>query len=140
MRSTLEARTAQVLDKIRGISWEYEPARYADETGDYLPDFVVRGLPCPLFIEVKGPPQTAEEEGEVRRQMIRVWASAPTAGLAIWTRATLDGSKFAVVRRGALPHDLAIARCSACGSRGFVNPTTKTRPLCRGCAAAADAA
>lgn len=58
MRSRLEAQFAQVLDKAQ-FEWEYEPECYADQTGQYLPDFKVSAtpgqgvLPTPWFVEVK---------------------------------------------------------------------------------------
>src|SRR5262245_17680947 len=107
MRSTLAARIAQVLDSMPGISWEYEPARYADPTGDWLPDFVLDGLPCPLFLEVKGPPQSSDELEATRRSMMRVWSSVPDAGLAIWRPETLDGEAFDVIRRNKPVHAVA---------------------------------
>ncbi len=137
MRSTLESRAAQVLDTIAAISWEYEPARYADATGGYLPDFVVRGLPCPLFLEVKGPPQTDEERADTLRGMLRVWASVPDAALAIWTPATLDGEPFDRIRQGHPVTSLAVVNCEGCGVGRIVNAERPGRSLCRSCDVAA---
>jgi hypothetical protein len=64
MRSRLEAGFAMWLDRC-GVAWDYEPNCYANELGQYLPDFrvpeVVRCVPpgrstgpsLPAFIEVK---------------------------------------------------------------------------------------
>jgi hypothetical protein len=40
MRSRLEAKAAADLD-LEGARWIYEPRAYADETGQWLPDFEV---------------------------------------------------------------------------------------------------
>lgn len=137
MRSTLESQVAQMLDSIPGITWEYEPARYADPTGSWLPDFVVRGLPCHLFIEVKGPPQTAEQRAETLRQMLRVWGSAPAVGLATWTPATLDGAPFELLRQGLPIVRLALTACPRCGAGRIIRTDGATRSTCRSCSAAA---
>lgn len=139
MRSTLEAHVARTLDTIPGISWEYEPARYIDRTGDYLVDFVVRGLPCHLFLEVKGPPQSAEQRADTLRRMLRVWGSAPEAGLTIWTPATLDGEPFAVIRQDHAIVRAALARCERCGVGRIVSVDTPHRSVCRPCDIAAAA-
>lgn len=137
MRSTLEARAAQILDSIPDVSWEYEPARYMDSTGGWLPDLVVRGLPCPLFIEVKGPPLADEARGTMLRSMMRVWDSVSAAGLAIWSARTLDGEPFDLIRRGSPIVALVIRRCDACGCGWFVNLAQTARRGCPSCAAAA---
>jgi hypothetical protein len=63
MRSQLEAQTARALDRI-GVAWHYEPTRYADESGQFTPDFKLpsvrvvgwRAIPrytTPLHIEAR---------------------------------------------------------------------------------------
>jgi len=53
MRSRLEAKFAAHLDED-GTVWEYEPRAYANQRGQYLPDFVIRDPgEAPWFIEVK---------------------------------------------------------------------------------------
>jgi hypothetical protein len=136
MRSRLEGRTAQLLDSIPGIAWEYEPAGYADQTGDWLPDFVVRGYPCPLFIEVKGPPLDADGRAAVLRSMMRVWQSVPTAGLAIWSSRTLEGEPFTLIRPDTPPITVAIWRCPECACRWLIRPD-RALATCRACAKAA---
>jgi hypothetical protein len=137
MRSTLESRVAQILDTMPALTWEYEPARYADTTGGYLPDFVVRGLPCHLFLEVKGPPQSAEQRAETVRGMLRVWASVPDAGLSIWTPATLHGEPFEVIRQGQPIARALLAMCAGCGAGRIVNADVPQRQVCRVCEVAA---
>lgn len=48
MRSRLEAGFAQTLDQY-GIKWLYEPQAFANESGQYLPDFYADDE----FVEVK---------------------------------------------------------------------------------------
>lgn len=60
MRSRLEASFAQWLDSLQ-LDWEYEPLCYANETGQYLPDFKIKDVRIvglsfairDLFVEVK---------------------------------------------------------------------------------------
>lgn len=90
MRSRLEATFAAQMDSD-GLAWEYEPECFADETGQYLPDFA-RWDPGYLpsategyYVEVKpsAPPGTAIEI--VQRRMEIIWSSKPDALLRIWT-------------------------------------------------------
>jgi hypothetical protein len=55
MRSRLEASVAAFLDR-EDLPWTYEPSAFADERGQYLPDFRVGGLTVelPLYVDVKG--------------------------------------------------------------------------------------
>src|SRR3712207_2492916 len=51
MKSRLEARAAQWLDSAPGVRWQYEPVAYADQTGQYLPDFeAISLLDVPVLI------------------------------------------------------------------------------------------
>ena len=59
MRSRLEAGFAMWLDQ-QGFRWDYEPGAFADETGQYLPDFRIHDLwcawldrPATAYVEVK---------------------------------------------------------------------------------------
>lgn len=80
MRSRLEASFAAHLDSL-DVTWAYEPRCYADETGQYLPDFQVTkdDLP-PLFYEVK--PPTADH-GKALSRMHIIRASLPLASLLV---------------------------------------------------------
>lgn len=85
MRSRFEAAYAAWLDKHR-FDWEYEPECFADETGQYLPDFLIRnvmrtdsvsgpGLPYELYVELKPPsfmaePGADERWAKLQRQMM----------------------------------------------------------------------
>ena len=59
MRSRLEARFAATLDKLvdaldGGARWEYEPRAFANERGQYLPDFAIyTEVGTSWFIEVR---------------------------------------------------------------------------------------
>jgi len=52
MRSRLEATCARLLDRL-DIEWQYEPRCFADDTGQYLPDFELKEMPNPEYWEVK---------------------------------------------------------------------------------------
>lgn len=89
MRSRLEARYAQHLDR-NGFRWEYEPDCYGDETGDYLPDFLIVGNasgasrhPTRLYIEIK-PFLTVATVIDAAPRMERIFATHPTADLVIY--------------------------------------------------------
>lgn len=89
MRSRLEATAAALFDRF-GAGWEYEPICFANEAGQYLPDFRVTGLiescaddrchveMAPVYVEVK--PHGLIDK-QVRQRMEIVWASEPAAGL-----------------------------------------------------------
>jgi hypothetical protein len=80
MRSRLEARYAAHLD-ARGVSWQYEPFCYADERGQYLPDFLVNTA---TFVEVK-PYLTPELVVDVARKMDIIRSTVRDANLCIWS-------------------------------------------------------
>jgi hypothetical protein len=56
MRSRLEASYAAECDYL-GVTWEYEPMCFADQSGQYLPDFAVNygGISGEWYVEVKAP-------------------------------------------------------------------------------------
>jgi len=69
MRSRLEAGYAAHLDALTWLdrsTWEYEPRAFANQDGQYLPDFVVNGN---RFIEVK-PDSETNLDGVLRRMHI----------------------------------------------------------------------
>jgi hypothetical protein len=83
MRSRLEARFAESLDRV-GCSWEYEPECFADETGQYLPDFVIRCARTSVYIEVKPTSRAASDALTGRMPVIlssdpeaEIWAASP---------------------------------------------------------------
>jgi hypothetical protein len=82
MRSRLEARFAAILD-ADGFKWTYEPRAFADESGQYLPDFEVwmYGLTVPTYIEVK---PTFHLALKATARMEIIWSSEPEAILAVW--------------------------------------------------------
>lgn len=75
MRSRLEASYAAWLDG-NGWAWTYEPQCFADETGQYLPDFRLDNYNA--YHEVK--PPTADTAEALRRMHI-IRASEPGAYL-----------------------------------------------------------
>ena len=82
MRSRLEARVAAQFD-AECMDWTYEPICFADETGQYLPDFVIHQahFTC-LYVEVK-PPVLGPVLLEVQKKMEVIWQSEPEAGLSV---------------------------------------------------------
>lgn len=91
MRSRLEAGYAQWLDSW-DVDWTYEPQAFASEAGQYLPDFVLRGVATlsagrvgydegDIYVEVK-PPNFADLDGLARRMDI-IHASQPSAALVL---------------------------------------------------------
>lgn len=80
MRSRLEAGFAAWLDKFH-VKWQYEPRAYANENGQYLPDFELSGVPfmgqlAKLFIEVK---PTTPDFDALRAQYAILQTSVPDA-------------------------------------------------------------
>lgn len=83
MRSRLEARYAAHLDGWDDdTAWTYEPRAFANQSGQYLPDFrvTVVNIPDPLYIEVK-PSMEAAQLVTARMQII--WDSEPNATLSV---------------------------------------------------------
>lgn len=79
MRSRTEARFAAWFDAL-GLTWEYEPCAFADESGQYLPDFrITTGSGSTWYVETKGPLIIDPEL--VQRRMGIIWASDPAARL-----------------------------------------------------------
>jgi hypothetical protein len=86
MRSRLEAGFAQWLDQ-HNVRWEYEPKAFADENGQYLPDFLLRDLwvfgeTADVYVEVK-PRISHEVLREVTARMPIIWRSEPNAALVL---------------------------------------------------------
>lgn len=81
MRSRLEARFAAFLDSS-GRPWRYEPTCFADETGQYLPDFLtwIGESGRPHFWELKG---WEPDPAAVRQRMEIILASEPAAVLSL---------------------------------------------------------
>ena len=127
MRSRLEARVAGFLDRER-LSWQYEPAVFADERGDYVPDFQVSGLTrAPLYVDVKGPPLTAADLEAMFDRMTVIWATDPTAALAVWSadQFGVDGT-FLVRLPDRTTITARIGRCAFCTD-------VTLRPACPTC-------
>lgn len=79
MRSRLEAAYAASLHGL--ATWEYEPECFADETGQYLPDFRVWwGTEDFTYVEIKPTPQ---QVGPAARRMDIILASHPDACLNV---------------------------------------------------------
>lgn len=84
MRSRLEATFASTLD-AEGIPWEYEPRAFANERGQYLPDFLLPPFDNrlrPIYVEVK---PTVEHAFVALERMQIIWDSEPDAVLSVWT-------------------------------------------------------
>lgn len=83
MRSRLEARFAAYLDSV-GMAWEYEPRAFANEYGQYLPDFQILSptAEVPCYIEVK---PTVEMALKAMERMQIIWSSEPLAALIVAT-------------------------------------------------------
>jgi hypothetical protein len=91
MRSRLEAGFAQWLDQ-EIMDWSHEPFAVASESGQYLPDFLVRNLyyvawgrVVPTFVEVKPDSfSLASSEGNrLLRSLSLVAESAPGSFLVV---------------------------------------------------------
>ena len=89
MRSRLEARMAGVFDRL-GLPWRYEPRCFADENGQYLPDFL---LGEHTYLEIKPLSVTGAEVEAMKARMEIIFSSEPDA--VLWIVAT-DGEKTAV--------------------------------------------
>lgn len=96
MRSRLEADYAAWLDEA-GMTWKYEPECFANESGQWLPDFgcgAGKSGRFVSFMEVKpagplkqlraGSPEFVEHVDETLRQMEIAWDSRPDALLALY--------------------------------------------------------
>lgn len=86
MRSRLEAAFAQLLDR-RGHPWEYEPDCFANETGQYLPDFKIKSPGRELqYVEVKPEPILADPVAlaVALRKMEVIWDANPRVDLSLY--------------------------------------------------------
>lgn len=140
MRSRLEAGYAMWLDSMQ-IEWEYEPRAFANERGQYLPDFKVQVLDCGRgefvngYIEVKPfhPDQPADDWPEntpklnaLAERMSVVLDSDPSAFLAVtWPGLSCDfeyGSTPILLNAGVLSDGRPYAAPVAIlWSRGFLS-------------------
>lgn len=80
MRSRLEARVAASLDSVMPGAWEYEPQAFANERGQYLPDFRVTVPSGHYYLEVK---PTLERALLAMERMQIIWDSEPGATLLV---------------------------------------------------------
>jgi hypothetical protein len=97
MRSRLEARFAAGLDRAMvafadvfdPAGWDYEPVCFADENGQYLPDFAYRMLDTrsgkwtQVYVEVKPRVDDDDYWKTVTDRMAIIWASEPEAVLQL---------------------------------------------------------
>lgn len=91
MRSRLEATWAARLDEL-DYAWEYEPRCFANQHGQYLPDFYVVTDAMPCYLEVKG---VIDDSVAIRRRVEIIFDSEPNASLVVvrgepWPDAPLD--------------------------------------------------
>lgn len=87
MRSRLEARYAQWLDGL-DVTWLYEPKCFADEHGQYLPDFLLRdvyiaGRSRDVYVEVKPTRMAKSDIAQVVERQSIIWTSEPEAVLVL---------------------------------------------------------
>jgi hypothetical protein len=83
MRSRLEADFARWLD-LGGRPWRYEPQCFADERGQYLPDFEqCLSDDVRLYIEVKPANFPDDQIEPLLKQMTIIWSSQPDACLQL---------------------------------------------------------
>lgn len=94
MRSRLEARAAATFDRM-GWQWQYEPRAFANQIGQYLPDFRLDPGDdlYPIYAEVK--PTIEAAFGAMARMQI-IWDSIPDAFLLILVA---DGTSFTCHQR-----------------------------------------
>lgn len=108
MRSRLEAKYAASLDED-GWEWSYEPRAYANEHGQYLPDFEIQPEaddpePIVAYAEVR---PTLAGVYRAMEQMPIIWSSEPDAtlmvvipdqGLLWWTSGRLGDGRWRMWR------------------------------------------
>ena len=108
MRSRLEARYAAQLDD-EGRHWTYEPRAFANQAGQYLPDFQVEPedddpWPATMFVEVR---PTVDGAFRAMTQMPIIWDSLPDAvlmivipdqGLYWWSSGHLKDGRWRIYR------------------------------------------
>lgn len=83
MRSRLEARVAAHLDLVGAVPWVYEPRAFANERGQYLPDFYLPptdDFADPIYIEVRPNRDGADV---AKGQMEIILDSEPGAWLSV---------------------------------------------------------
>lgn len=94
MRSRLEASFAQFLDDS-GVSWAYEPECFADESGQYLPDFKVQLRERTLYVELKPNAVFVDRDAELKR-MHPILSTDPAARLDVIVG--MEQGRFKIVR------------------------------------------
>jgi hypothetical protein len=100
MRSRLEADVARDLD-IYGVGWTYEPQCFANEHGQYLPDFKVdNSYGTALYWEIKPISFPFEDIPPVLTRMSIIWDSDPSAilCLVLWKYGGPDETYAPIVR------------------------------------------
>lgn len=97
MRSRTEAGYAAWLDRY-GVQWRYEPGAFADEGGQYLPDFLLQNIYVlhrqaitPVYVEVKPPGWIFDPANQIKatRMARLVHASEPSAIFLVETPSAL---------------------------------------------------
>jgi hypothetical protein len=126
MRSRLEAMVASWLDN-RQLRWEYEPACFADERGQYYPDFRVEPVRimgvenAHLYLEVKPDDLGGFTAAELLDRMQSIWSSDPTAFLAVCSTNPTTFNTFPIrwqTHETWEVHDAVWVRCRKCGKVG----------------------
>lgn len=112
MRSRLEADFARFLDQGSG-KWQYEPECFADETGQYLPDFLIESgvavttadgtsAPLrPLYVDVKPLSFSYTEGIALSKRMEIIWSTYPDVALQVsWREYGVDKNRASLFTFG----------------------------------------
>jgi hypothetical protein len=85
MRSRLEADVAQNLDN-NSIDWSYEPKCFANENGQYLPDFKIVSSRLATYWEIKPSNFPLVDIPALAHRMEVIWDSEPGVrlGIRLW--------------------------------------------------------
>lgn len=98
MRSRLEAAYAQELDSL-GLEWVYEPQVFANETGQYLPDFLLgHGGVLDNFVETK-PESISQAEVEAAMRRMHIIRSSLPKAILVMEVGTWRGGGYQFKRR-----------------------------------------
>lgn len=122
MRSRTEADYAAYLDR-RGRQWEYEPDCFADETGQWLPDFRVRlDAEDVRLLEVKPAQLLVPTSGECQFCVVRRVDVIIDKARIAWSTEPAAAIEIVFWRYGAAAPDLSLIGVRGCGEsrlRGY---------------------
>ena len=140
MRSRLEAGFAAWCDQV-GFSWQYEPAAFASQVGQYLPDFALKDVHCAwrdeavtVYVEVKPesvwavPPDHPNHPENVGQRMSIIYDSeGPDVELviAIPKKAPIFDRLLSVQPAGNLSDPLREIRATLLPAEWVISPPAK---------------